>query len=70
MAPFLKYVAQNLEGVREFLLALRDCVRTSPRVPAYVVSGLTTLLDGDIEEKPSRGSGETAVCTTSDDEGP
>jgi len=51
---FLKDLAPNIEVAREFLLALRDCVRTSPSVPSFVVSELTTLLGGGPEETSSR----------------
>ena len=54
---FLKDFAPNAEGAREFLLALRDCVRASPSVPSFVVSGLTTLLEGGPQEKQVRLAG-------------
>ena len=56
---FLKDLTPKLEGAREFLLALRDCVRASPSVPSFVVSGLTTLLDSGLEGKHLRLAGAT-----------
>jgi HEAT repeat protein len=55
---FLKDLGSDVETAREFLLALRDCVRTSSSVPSFVVSGLTNLLEGGPEKKPSRTAGE------------
>jgi hypothetical protein len=60
----LKDTVSNADSAREFLLALRDCVRTSPGVPSFVVSELTTLLNGNREEKHLRPA-ETATKSRS-----
>ncbi|HET7239488.1 MAG TPA: hypothetical protein VFI76_10690, partial [Terrimicrobiaceae bacterium] len=57
---FFKDLGSDVEAAREFLLALRDCLRTSSGVPSFVLSGLTNLLEAGPEEKPSR----TAVAGT------
>ena len=54
---FLKDLGSDVEAAREFLLALRDCVRTSSGVPSFVLSGLTNLLEAGTKEKPSRTAG-------------
>ena len=54
---FLKDLGPHVEKAREFLLALRDCVRTSSGVPSFVLSGLTNLLEAGPEETPSRTAG-------------